>query len=274
MSRLPIILAGFFLAVSPALAACPSFDCSKARAPDELAICGDAELSQLDRLAALAYDEARQASGRASARATARDGLASRSGCGSGKACIMSVQVATIIKFQQLGATVSLPEWALTATGDGADSGGDSDQAGDGALPTEIGQCVNTAIAEITSRFEADINANPDDGSAVNFDNGGHQVSYEKEPPLINSRVGDPVLMCLVEIPQDCPPGDDRGRIYTTTNLRTQESWTLPDFAAFLRRSMKRVRGRPNRHLYMLWMTHDTGRTHREGSRRAVSAGA
>jgi hypothetical protein len=30
-------------------------------------------------------------------------------------------------------------------------------------------------------------------------------------------------------IPKDCPPGDDRGREYTTTNLRTDEAWTLPD---------------------------------------------
>ncbi len=54
-------------------------------------------------------------------------------------------------------------------------------------------------------------------------------MSYDKVQEIIRSRVGDPVLMCLVEIPQDCPPGDDRGKIYTTTNLRTQESWTLPD---------------------------------------------
>ncbi len=133
----------------------------------------------------------------------------------------MSVQVATIIKFQQIGATVTLPDWAMTATMDGSNAG---DR---GALPTEIGQCVNTTIAEITSRFQPDINADPDDGSAVTFENGGGQVSYEKVQEIIDSRVGDPVLMCLVELPQDCPPGDDRGKVYTTTNLRTQGSWTL-----------------------------------------------
>jgi uncharacterized protein len=223
MLRLLIPVTLTLLTASPALAATPSFDCAKAKAPDEIAICADEQLAQLDRLAALAYDEARHASGRSSARATARDGLAARSHCGADRDCIMSVQVATILKFQQLGATVILPDWAMSATMDGSNAGGG------GALPTEIGQCVNTTIVEITSRFQADINADPTDGSAVNFANGGHQVSYEKEPPLIHSRVGDPVLMCLVEIPQDCPPGDDRGRIYTTTNLRTQESWTLSD---------------------------------------------
>ena len=31
--------------------------------------------------------------------------------------------------------------------------------------------------------------------------------------------------MCLVSIPPHCPKGDNRGLVYTTTNLRTLESW-------------------------------------------------
>jgi uncharacterized protein len=57
--RLALILVSLFLA-SPASAAGPSFDCAKAKAPDEIAICGDEQLSQLDRLMAAAYDEARR----------------------------------------------------------------------------------------------------------------------------------------------------------------------------------------------------------------------
>ena len=33
--------------------------------------------------------------------------------------------------------------------------------------------------------------------------------------------------MCLVEIPEGSSPGDIRGRVYKTTNLRTKESWSL-----------------------------------------------
>jgi hypothetical protein len=33
----------------------------------------------------------------------------------------------------------------------------------------------------------------------------------------------------LAADPLPCPPGDDRGRVYKTTNLRTRETWTLPD---------------------------------------------
>jgi len=219
------------LLASPAFAASPSFDCAKASAPDEIAICDDAQLSELDRLAALAYDEARRASGRSSAQAVAHEGLALRSECSADRACIMSVLVAVILRLEQLGSTVALPEWALMATmdGDGSDADVDAGAGEAGALPTEVGACAITSIVEITSRFQADINADPNDGSAVNFENGGHQVSYDKVQEIIDSSVGDTVLMCLIEIPQDCPPGDDRGRIYTTTNLNTNGSWTLPD---------------------------------------------
>jgi hypothetical protein len=42
-------------------------------------------------------------------------------------------------------------------------------------------------------------------------------------------RSGDKVKLCLVSLPEDCPPGDDRGKIYRATNLRTGESWEAPD---------------------------------------------
>jgi hypothetical protein len=68
-----------------------------------------------------------------------------------------------------------------------------------------------------------------DPGTAIQFANGGRQVSYEKETAIIRSRIGDQVLMCLKELPKDCPPGDNRGRVYNTKNIRTGEAWTLAD---------------------------------------------
>ena len=53
--------------------------------------------------------------------------------------------------------------------------------------------------------------------------------SYDTVAAIIKSRPGDPVKMCLVSIPRGCPPGDNRGRMYKTTNLRTHGVWTLPD---------------------------------------------
>jgi hypothetical protein len=103
--------------------------------------------------------------------------------------------------------------------------------AAEEGLPTTPGTCVLTAISTISSRLANRGTGHPipGSGSAVTFTNKGYQVSYAEEPAILHSRRGDKVYMCLVQVPRDCPPGDDRGRIYTTTNLRTMASWTLPD---------------------------------------------
>jgi len=217
--RMILVAAGFSFCASVALAEGPSFDCGKAEAEDEIAICNSKLLSELDSLLNFAYEDATAESGKTKARAVAREGISERAACGSDETCIMAAQVNTLTQFQELGADVEIPDWATTS----------GPVYPPDPLPTEIGQCMETTIAAITSRFQADVNADPNDGTAVSFDNGGYQVSYEKEQAIVNSEVGDTVMMCLVLIPQDCPPGDDRGRIYTTTNMRTQESWTLPD---------------------------------------------
>ena len=91
-------------------------------------------------------------------------------------------------------------------------------------LPTEIGACSETTIEDIGYRL-----GDPDSGSAISYANGGGQVSYDTIPEIHRSRIGDPVKLCLVSIPEDCPPGDDRGKVYSATNLRTGESWEAPD---------------------------------------------
>jgi hypothetical protein len=101
-------------------------------------------------------------------------------------------------------------------------------------LPQAIGRCIDTSIAKISDRFGNDISSHASNngfsaGTAIEYTNDGFQVSYDRETAVVRSRVGDKVRMCLVYIPENCPPGDERGRIYTTTNLRTGEAWTLPD---------------------------------------------
>jgi hypothetical protein len=98
-------------------------------------------------------------------------------------------------------------------------------------LPTQVGECSSTLVKNVETRLEDGKTGQPipGSGSAVNFDNGGYQVSYDTEPAIEQSRPGDPVRMCLVLIPQDCPRGDNRGYTYQTTNLRTRQSWTLPN---------------------------------------------
>ncbi len=92
-------------------------------------------------------------------------------------------------------------------------------------VPREVGRCVDTQIAELGSRLKGV----PDSGSAIGYANGLYGVSYELVGALTRSRVGDPVRLCLVAIPEDCPPGDDRGKVYAAVNGRTKERWELPD---------------------------------------------
>ena len=94
-------------------------------------------------------------------------------------------------------------------------------------LPTRILTCGGSIITLIGGRLEGDTDFST--GTHVEYRNGGAGVSYGKDGAVANSKVGDHVLVCLVFIPHNCPAGDDRGKIYTTTNLRTLESWTLPD---------------------------------------------
>ena len=90
-----------------------------------------------------------------------------------------------------------------------------------------VGQCVNSRIIAIHPRLEGDPNF--ESGVGVELANGIYGVSYGSVRAVRRSRVGDRVRSCLVSIPHGCPPGDDRGREYRTTNLRTRQSWTLPD---------------------------------------------
>jgi len=97
-------------------------------------------------------------------------------------------------------------------------------------LPKRVGQCVLTTVKDVETRLQDADNAPvAGSGSAVAFANGGYQVSYDQVPEVDASRPGDPVRMCLVAIPRHCPPGDARGRVYRSTNLRTHGVWRLPD---------------------------------------------
>ena len=92
-------------------------------------------------------------------------------------------------------------------------------------MPGEVGKCVFTSIKAVGYRLEDDA----DSGVSIQFANGGYQTSYSPNGAVSASRPGDAVKFCLVSKPKRCPPGDNRGRVYKTTNLRTNKSWTLPD---------------------------------------------
>jgi hypothetical protein len=99
------------------------------------------------------------------------------------------------------------------------------------AVPAKLFDCVHTRIAKIETRlYDGKTNTPvPGSGSAVSFTNGLYQVSYDQIPAIDKASAGDPIFICLVELPKDCPPGDNRGKVYTATDLLTEQSWTLAD---------------------------------------------
>ena len=99
--------------------------------------------------------------------------------------------------------------------------------------PKKVGTCSSSVIVRIGTRFSPKLvkpkGDDIDEGTSVEMKNGVYGISYQFVPEVARSRVGDKVMTCLVSVPKGCPKGDDRGKTYTTTNLRTEESWTLGD---------------------------------------------
>ena len=207
----------------------PSFDCSKASGADERTICNDSRLSELDQAASIAFSQISK-SDRKDAQQEARENLVARHNCGTDRLCILDQQVSALQFYDGYGAKVPVPPWVgsyrLSLFEQRAQPPVDG-------LPTRVAQCTMSKIAAITDRFGGELKQPAADaydrGTAVDFANNGHQVSYSFESAIANSAIGDPVLICLVSIPKNCPKGDDRGKFYSTTNLRTKGSWILPD---------------------------------------------
>jgi uncharacterized protein len=205
----------------------PSFDCKKARAADEHAICADEKLAQMDQAVAIALSQVDKDSVKL-ARQTAYESLLDRHGCGANKLCIVDNQAQAVEILKNFGAKTALPPWIgayRLSLLEGKPLVND--------LPTAVGACTKTKIAEITTRFGDELKrpatSDVDAGSAVNYANDGHQVSYSYDEALAASAVGDDVILCLISVPRDCPAGDDRGRVYSATNLRTKGFWIMPD---------------------------------------------
>ena len=79
-------------------------------------------------------------------------------------------------------------------------------------LPQHVGQCRFTRVKTVETRLMDGVTNQPipGSGSMIEFENGGSQVSYQQEKSVDRSRSGDLVRMCLVSIPENCPPGDDK----------------------------------------------------------------
>jgi uncharacterized protein len=95
--------------------ALPSFDCSKARQPDEQVICSSNELSHLDALIASGYAFVRARYGDQKAREVGVPLLSARNACGSDAACVRSQQLTAIQAYKSLGAPIAIPQLGESA---------------------------------------------------------------------------------------------------------------------------------------------------------------
>jgi uncharacterized protein len=183
-----------------------SFDCARAASPSELAICGNATLSALDSQLGAAY--ALRIAAAPALRDTERAWLQVRNvGCGKDVACLTRMTRAQVA---WLSSGASMPA----------------------TLPRAPGKCSLSRIQQVGTRLgdgTQPVGDDPGSGSAVIEANKAMQVFYDQIPDIDHSRAGDAALVCLIDLPHDCPPGDDRGKVYGVANLRTRGAWSGPD---------------------------------------------
>jgi uncharacterized protein len=116
----------------------PSFDCNKARHPDEVAICQTPQLAELDNLVAAGYDFLKSTRGRPFADQIGIPFWRSRQACESDIDCIRRSQIEAINGYRSAGAPLVLPQWAIaqeaashTASAPSAGAGAPTDQHSD-----------------------------------------------------------------------------------------------------------------------------------------------
>lgn len=101
------------------------------------------------------------------------------------------------------------------------------------SAPVLPGECTLTKVKQKGTRLQEQTPDGyidvPGSGSAVVFENGIGQVSYDTVAAVESSRTGDPVKLCLIQVPTACPRGDDRGKVYSALDLRTGRQWFLAD---------------------------------------------
>lgn len=204
LAAVPALLAtGLLISVAStaphSAARAASFNCNQAAAPSEFAICGDPQLSQLDSAIGAAY--AQRLAQDPSVRQIQRGWLKARNaGCGKDRTCLR------LLMTDELG-------WLRSGLRLSP------------ALPRYVGACSLTTVTQVTTRLDGIAGS----GSDVREANGAAEVSYDQIPASDASRRGDPALVCLVSLPSNCPPGDDRGKTYAVADLRTLGAWSAPD---------------------------------------------
>ncbi len=201
----------------------PSFNCAKATSEDELAICADPMLSDIDNLINKAFATFKPEF--RSKREVARAFIVDRKMCGADVGCIASVQARTIETYG--GGPPWINNFAESLMGRKAVSYADRQTSNEKI--ERPGQCTKTRIVKVTTRFgEPADDSNANAGTAIEFENGSHQVSYDRNG-LFDIKSGQLAVVCMMSRLHDCPQGDDRGTLLLTFDLETNTQWALTD---------------------------------------------
>lgn len=99
----------FALAVPLNVLAQPSFDCSRARTPDQQTICSNNQLSRVDLIANSGYMYLLRSLGEVQANTINLRFIRMRQACGYDRECILRSQLAAIREFKMYGAPIEIP---------------------------------------------------------------------------------------------------------------------------------------------------------------------
>ena len=216
--RLLIIPISLLIAF-PASAA--SFDCGKASTTVEKLICGNAKLSSLDSTMASTYKNLITHSGKADQiKAEQRQWLTERNACAD-DACLQAKYEQRLIQLAEIPAE----QPSKIAKN----------------FPKKVGECVDSVIDDKTTRFEGAVPGDTGGEVSISFQNG--IILYITKVDALSSSEnadkymystkdfakGDRVKLCLTELPKDCPPGDDRGKIYLVQNYKNKKKFSGVD---------------------------------------------
>ena len=194
-----------------------SFDCAKATTLVENAICSNPALSGLeDQMASLYSQALGQSANTKQFKEDQRAWLKKRNNCQS-ESCIKQAYQERLSVLRSSTSNTAMQS------------------------PSRPGECVTTKIVEKSTRFEGAIPGESGGEIHVSLANniGLYLTDIPHLAPHINANAymarthdfakGDKVKLCLLSLPQDCPPGDDRGKVYSVTNLKNQMSFTGVD---------------------------------------------
>jgi len=88
-----------------------------------------------------------------------------------------------------------------------------------------VGQCFSTKVHDTGYRLEG----TPDSGTSVTFEDGHSMVDYSVSIAASRWKVGDPMRLCVISLPTNCPKDDNRGVTYKASNIRAKDDWTAAD---------------------------------------------